>query len=176
MGVRCISVKMKSLLKAVDEESWQILTYLLRERHAEIRELADLVSASSDMEVLIKIKKVINEKAREILGVPILTFKHCKTDPLTNEKITFSWWLREDVIDYLFPAELFDIFDEKDILRVITFIPSHDKKVEVKVEDGFLTISGKEYHREVPLSCPVEKETTQNLNNGILEVILKKVG
>jgi len=176
LSIQCVSLKMKSLLRAVDEKSGQILTHLLRERHARIGELADLISASSDMEVLIKIRKVINEKAREILGMPILTFEHCKTDLLTGEKITFSWWLREEVIDYLYSAELLDIFDEKDALRVITFLPLQDKNVEVKVEDGSLTISGKWYRREIPLFYPVEKKTSKTLNNGILEIILKKVG
>jgi len=167
---------MKSLLSAVDEKSGLILIHLLRERHAGIRELADLISASSDMEVLIKIRKVINKKAKEILGMPILTFEHCKTDPLTNEKITFSWWLREKTVNYLYYDELLDIFDEKDALRVITFLPSQDRNVEVKVEDGLLAISEKECRREIPLSCPVEKKVTKNFNNGVLEVILKKVG
>ena len=44
-----------------------------------------------------------------------------------------------------------------------------------KVEDSLLVISGKEYHKELPLFCPVEKRVFQTINNGVLEVKLNKV-
>ena len=166
--------KIISLLRAVDEKSRQIITYLLRERHAGIRELADLIYASSDMEVLIRIREVINLKARRMLGESLITFERSKIDPLTGEKITFSWWLKGELIDAYYD-ELLDIFDEKNVLRVITLLPPQEEIVEVEVKDNFLIISGKEYHREVPLFYPVEKRVRKNLNNGILEVKLNKV-
>jgi len=170
------SSKMKSLLGAVDEKSRQIITYLLRERHAGIRELADLIDASSDMELLLRIRKVINLKAQEILGEPLLTFERSKIDPLTSEKITFSWWLKEELIDELHYAELLDIFDEGNVLSVITLLPPQEKKVEVEVKDDFLIISGKEYRKEIPLFYPVKKKVRKNLNNGVLEVKLDIAG
>jgi HSP20 family molecular chaperone IbpA len=174
MSFLYMSRKMKSLLSAVDEKNGRIITYLLRERHTGIRELADLIHASSDMEVLIRIRKVINPKAVEILGKPLFTFERSKIDSLTNEKITFSWWLKEELIDDLYDAELLDIFDEGNILRVITILPPQEKRVEVKVKNDFLIISGKEYHREIPLFYPVKEMVRENLNNAVLEVELKK--
>ena len=176
MSAQSISGKIESLLGAIDEKSEQIVRHLLRKRHAGIGELADLISASSDMEVLIHIRKEINPKARDILGKPILTFEHCKIDPLTGERITFSWWLREALINSFYSAELLDIFDENKILRVVTVLPAHERNVEVKVKDDFLIISGKEYHKEIPLPHSVEKRATKNLKNGVLEVRLRKVG
>jgi len=167
--------KIISLMKAVDEKSRHIITYLSRERHAGIRELADLIYASSDMEVLIRIREVINPKARDIIGEPIITFERSKIDPLTGEKIVFSWWLKEELMDAVYNDGLLDIFDEKNVLKVIVSLPPREESVEVEVKDDFLIISGKEYHREVPLFSSVEKRVRKTLNNGILEVKLNKV-
>jgi len=168
--------KVNSLIKAVDEKSRRMITYFLRKRHAGIRELADLIIASSDMEVLIRIREVINLRAREIVGEPLLTFERFKIDPLTGEKITFSWWLKEELMDDSYYDELLDIFNEEKILRVITLLPSQEREVEVKVKDDFLIIYGKEYHKEIPLFEPVEKKVRKTINNGVLEVKLHKVG
>jgi len=167
--------RVESLLGIVDEKSEQIMKHLLRKRHAGIRELADLVSASSDMEVLVRIRKEINPKAQDILGEPILAFEHCKIDPLTGERITFSWWLREALINSFYSAELLDIFDENRILRVVTVLPAQERGVEVKVKDDLLIVSGKEYHKEIPLPCRVEERATKNIKNRVLEVRLRKL-
>ena len=163
-------------MRAVDEKSRQIITHLLRERHAGIRKLADLICASSDMEVLIRIREVINPKAREVMGEPLITFERSKIDPLTGEKIVFSWWLKEELMDSAYDDKLLDIFDEKNVLRVIASLPPQEENVEVEVKDDFLIISGKEYYREVPLFCPVKKRVRKTFNNGVLEVKLNKVG
>lgn len=167
---------MNSLMKAVDENSRQIITYLLRERHAGIRELADLICASSDMEVLIRIREAINPKAREVIGKPIITFERSKIDPLTGEKIVFSWWLKEELMNSVYNDGLLDIINEKNGLRVITSLPTQEENVEVEVKDDFLIISGKEYYKEIPLFCPVEKRVNKTFNNGVLEVKLNKIG
>jgi len=163
-------------MTAVDEKSRQIITYLLRERHAGIRELADLIFASSHMEVLIRIREVINPKAREVMGEPFITFEHSKIDPLTGEKIAFCWWLKEEPRGVAYDDRLLDIFEENNILRVIAFLPPQEENVEVEVKDDLLIISGKEYYREIPLFYPVEKKVRKIINNGVLEVKLDKVG
>jgi HSP20 family molecular chaperone IbpA len=159
----------------VDEKSRQIITYLLKERHAGIRELTNLICASSDMEVLIRIREIINPKAREVIGEPIITFERSKIDPLTGEKIVFSWWMTEELANSAHDDELVDIMDEKNLLRVIASLPPQEENVDVKVEDSLLIISGKEYYKEVPLFCPVEKKADKTINNGVLEVKLNKV-
>ena len=169
------SVNMDQVMNALDEKSVQILIYLLKERHAGIRKLADLINASSDMEVLVKIREVINPKVQETMGQPLIIFEPSKLDPLTGEKITFSWWLNEELIDDIPNGKLFDLHDEKDALRVIASIPlQEDVKVEVK--DNFLIIAGKKYYQEVLLTSAVEGNVKKTVNNGVLEVVLKKSG
>jgi hypothetical protein len=166
---------MNQVVNALDEKSVQILIYLLKERHAGIRKLADLINASSDMEVLVKIREVINPKVQETMGQPLIIFEPSKLDPLTGEKITFSWWLNEELIDNIPNGKLFDLHDEKDALRVIASIPlQEDVKVEVK--DNFLIIAGKKYYQEVLLTSAVEGNVKKTVNNGVLEVVLKKSG
>ena len=169
------SKKMSLLTRTVDEKSRQIITYLLKERYAGIRELTNLICASSDMEVLIRIREIINPKAREVIGEPIITFERSKIDPLTGEKIVFSWWMTEELANSAHDDELVDIMDEKNLLRVIASLPPQEENVDVKVEDSLLIISGKEYYKEVPLFCPVEKKADKTINNGVLEVKLNKV-
>lgn len=176
MNVLTKSSKMNPLMRAVDGKSRQIITYLLRKRHAGIRELADLICASSDMEVLMRIREIINPKAREAMGEPLITFERSKIDPLTGEKIVFSWWLKEELMDSVYDDGLIDVFDEKNVLRVIAFLPPQEENVQVEVKDDFLIISGKEYYKEVPLFCPVKKMVRKTINNGVLEVKLNKVG
>jgi len=168
--------KANILMRTLDEKSRQIITYLLRERHAGIRKLADVICASSDMEVLIRIREVINPKAREVIGEPIITFERSKIDPLTGEKIVFSWWLKEEPMNNVYNNGLIDILDEKNVLRVIASLPLQEENVEVKVKDNFLIIFGKEYYREVPLFYPVETKVRKTINNSVLEVKLNKIG
>lgn len=168
------TMNMNRFMSELDENSRQITAHLLRERHAEIRKLADLIYASSDMEVLIRIKEIINPKAQKIIGAPLITFERSKIDPLTGEKITFSWWLNEKLMDNISNDKLLDIHYEKEVLRVTVSLPLQEEDVKVEVKDNFLIISGKEYYRKVPLFCSVEKKVTKTVNNGTLEVMLKK--
>lgn len=163
------------LINAVDEKSRQIITYFLREQHAGIRKLAALIHASSDMEVLIRIREIINPKARQIIHAPLITFERSKIDPFTGEKIAFSWWVNEDLIDNTRNDRLLDILDEKNALRIIVSLPLEEKDVKVEVKENFLIISGKKYCQKVPLFCSVKGEVGKTINNGVLEVTLNKV-
>lgn len=167
--------KVNVLMRTVDEKSRQIIGYFLRERHAEIRSLANLIYAPSDMDVLIRIREVINPRAQKIMGEPLITFEKSKIDPLTGEKITFSWWLKEELIEDVHHERLLDVFDEEDCLRVVTCLPPQERAVNVEVKNNFLIIFGKRYYNEVPLFCPVESKFTKTINNGILEVKLNKI-
>lgn len=169
------SVNTNQVMNTLDEKSVQILIYILKEKHAGIRKLADLIHASSDMEVLVKIREVINPKFKETMGQPLIIFEPSKLDPLTGEKITFSWWLNEELMDYIPNGKLLDVYEEKDTLRVIASIPlQEDVKLEVK--DNFLIIAGKKYYQEVLLTSAVEGNVKKTVNNGVLEVVLKKSG
>ncbi len=168
--------KIISLMKAVDEKSRQIITYLLRERHAGIRKLADLIHASSDMEVLIRIREVINPKAQKVFGKLLIKFERSKIDPLTGEKVVFHWWLTEDLIEHKDNESPLDIFEEKNGLRVITCLPPQEENINIEVRNDLLIISGKEYHKEILLLYPVEKMVKKTINNGILEIKLNRIG
>ncbi|MDO9575714.1 MAG: hypothetical protein Q7J55_04225, partial [bacterium] len=116
---------MDKLLEFLDEKSRQILMFLWWNRHAEIGELAQLVSASTDMEVLSKLKEVINPTAEKILGRKIVEFAESRIDQVTGEKVLFSWWLVGE------PAQigtsdkpLMDVFDEKDGVTIIAQLPA----------------------------------------------------
>ena len=170
------SVNTNQVMNTLDEKSVQILIYLLKEKHAGIRKLADLIHASSDMEVLVKIREVINPKFKEIVGQPLIIFERSRLDPLTGEKITFSWWLNEELMDYIPNGKLLDVYEEKDTLRVIASIPLQEEDVKVEVKDNFLIIAGKKYYQEVLLTSAVEGNVKKTVNNGVLEVVLKKSG
>ena len=144
--------KAEALIKGVDEKSKQIVTYLARERHARIRELTDLICASSDMEVLMRIREIINPKAQEITGKPAIKFERSKIDSLTGEKIVFNWWINEELTDSA-QDDFVDVMDEKGILRIVVALPPQEKNVEVKVKDSLLIVSGKEYYKEVSFFC-----------------------
>ena len=167
--------KVETLVNGVDEKSKQIVTYLARERHARIKELTDLICASSDMEVLMRIREIINPKAQEITVKPAIKFERSKIDPLTGGKIVFNWWINEELTDSAHD-DFVDVMDEKGILRIVVALPPQEKNVEVKVNGSLLVISGKEYYKEVPLFCNVEKKADVTLNNGVLEIKLSKVG
>jgi hypothetical protein len=43
------------------------------------------------MDILLKIREIINPTAEKIIGYPILSFESLKVDRETGEKVTFSW-------------------------------------------------------------------------------------
>jgi HSP20 family molecular chaperone IbpA len=174
-GSNLDAVNMNQVMNALDK-SVQILIYLLKERHAGIRKLVNLINASSDMEVLVKIRGVINPKVQETMGQPLIIFEQSKLDPLTGEKITFSWWLDEELIDNIPNGKLLNSYDEKDSLRVVASIPLQEEDIEVEVKDNFLIIVGKNYYQKVALTSVVEGNVKKTANNGVLEVVLKKSG
>ncbi|MCR4435947.1 MAG: hypothetical protein QHH06_08800 [Clostridiales bacterium] len=55
-------------LEALDEKSRKIFWYLRDQRHARLSELTDFIGASGDMEVLCRLKEVMNPAAVRILG------------------------------------------------------------------------------------------------------------
>jgi len=114
------------LVEALDEKSRAMLWHLWWYRHAEISELRELIDAPGDFEVLHRLKGVINEKAEVLWGRPIVGFEQSKNDPLTGQKILFSWWFLDEEIA---PASvggrpLVDVFNEKDYVALIAQLPA----------------------------------------------------
>ena len=170
------SEKLHLLMASVDAKSQLMIEYFLRNRYVGIRKLADLIHADSDMEVLTRVREVINPKAQEILGFPLLNFERSKIDPVTGEKIAFSWWLVEELNGFVEDDEILDVFNEKDRIRVVACLPPHLSNVAVEVRDDSLILSGEDYYREIPLLYSVGEKIEKTWNNGILEVRLKILG
>lgn len=114
------------LFEVLDEKSRAILWHLWWHRHAEISELRELIDASGDFEVLRRLREVINEKAQQLWGKPIVGFKQSKIDPLSGEKVLFSWWFldEENVPISGRDRPLVDVFNEKDGVTVIAQLPT----------------------------------------------------
>ncbi len=164
-------------MSSLDDKSREIVWYFLRNRHGGIRELAELINASTDMDVLTRVKEVINPKAEDIFGKPLLEFEESKIDSFTGDKILFTWWLLED-FPFQERNDMVDIFDEKDHLRVITELPGveeDDIKVEVKGDLLVISTNNNKYFRKAPLFYSVGDEVERTYKNGVLEVRLKKI-
>ena len=136
-------------LHNLDEKSRAILCYLWWHRHAEISELRNIGDTADDFEVLFRLKEVINSKSESLWGKPIVSFEQSKIDPLTGEKVLFSWWYmdEEDVFVTGLDSSLVDVFNEKDTVTIIAQLPA-----------------------SVDLAAP-----DMQFKNGILRITLKKV-
>ncbi|MBU2497217.1 MAG: hypothetical protein KJ767_04115 [Nanoarchaeota archaeon] len=168
------SSEINKLMQALDNKSKAIVLYTLQNRYAKIRELSNLTS-EDDSQTLTRIKEVINSKAREILDKPLLIFKESKIDFFSGEKILFSWWLAEEINLVKREKEMLDIFDEKDILRVVAEMPGIDKKnLKLTLYNNTLKVYADPYNKEIPLFYPIQKIANKSYKNGILEVTLIK--
>ena len=163
-------------MNSLDERSREIIWYFLRNRHANIRKLATHIHASTDQDVLTRVRDVINPKAEEIFGKRMLNFEESRIDPFTGDKILFSWWLADDLPLREFNDAL-DIFDEKDQLIVIMELPGvREEEINVGVEGDVLRISADGYLKRIPLFYTVENKVISTYKNGVLEVRLRKNG
>lgn len=136
-------------MDSLDDKSRQILWHLWWHRHAHLDELADLIGASTDMEVLSRLREVINPAAERILGEPVLEFSESRIDPISGDKVLFSWWLVEEGQLLARGGEhLVDLFDEKDHIVIIAELPPSvrlcpeglPKGAEVAYRNGILKI------------------------------------
>jgi HSP20 family molecular chaperone IbpA len=121
-----IKEDLTQLLAALDERSRAVLWHLWWCRHAEISQLRDLIDAASDFEVLYRLKDVINKQAQKLWGKPAVRFEQSRIDPLTGEKVLFSWWFldEENVLVSVSDKPLVDVFNEKDSVTVIAQLPT----------------------------------------------------
>jgi len=164
------------IVTKLDADSKEILWFLYENRHARIDTLAKLIEADTHMDILLKIREIINPTAEKIIGYPILSFESSKVDWETGEKVTFSWWLagqphRER------KEPLLDIFDEDDGLVVyLELLAIKEDKLRLSVANNKLIIDAdKDYHKEILLPALVNaKSITKRYKNNILEVRLKK--
>jgi len=164
------------IVTKLDDDSKEILWFLYENRHAGIDTLAKLIEAPIHMDVLLKIREIINPTAEKVIGYPILSFESSRVDWETGENVTFSWWLagqphRER------REPLLDIFDEDaELVVYLELIGIKEDKLRLSVANNKLIIdTDKNYHEEIPLPAVVNADSfTKRYNNNILEVKLKK--
>lgn len=109
-----------SLLNVLDEKSRALLWHLWWYHHADIAELRNLIRAEQDFEILSRLTEVINKKANEILGRPMVGFKDKHLDPLSGENVLFNWWfLEEEGPFWQKKDELLDFFTEKNNVTIV---------------------------------------------------------
>ncbi|MDA2929111.1 Hsp20 family protein [Acidobacteria bacterium AH-259-O06] len=148
-------------------ESQSILFHIWEARHATIQELAKLYDAPNHMEVLHRIRNIMNPVSEKVVGFPILVFERSKiidpavgyghnqrnlvnvyerskADPVTGgEKVLFSWWItgeREAKKESIKP--LMDLFDEEDhIVFVMELRGVEEKDIEVTIDGDHLKLS-----------------------------------
>jgi len=172
---------MDKLIKELDSVSQDILLFTWQNRHATIKELAHLYNAPNHMDVLHRIRNIINPISERVIGFPVLVFQRCKVDEPTGEKVMFSWWIiGGDKSEKSNEKTLLDIFDEGDHLNIIMELKG--AKVEdilLGVDKDKFTLSCKtpesNHYEEVSLPARVDSEgITRRYHNNILEVKLQK--
>jgi hypothetical protein len=132
------------LLQVLDKKSRALLWHLWWHRHADISELRELIDAANDFEVLHLLKGVINEQALRLQGRPVVSFEQSKIDPLSGEKVLFSWWLLDEenvpIPDGNKP--LVDMFNEKGSISIIAQVPTSvdPAHVEFWYKNGILKV------------------------------------
>ena len=164
---------LSNFVEVLDETSKEIVWYLLRNRHAGIRELADLINAKADQDVLTRVRDVINPASEEVFGRPMLRFEKSRIDHVTGEKILFSWWL--EGIPLPSPDGLVDVFNEGDSLLVVMEMPGFEEKdVKIEVKGGILVVSAGNCCKKTPLFYAIDGRIDSTYKNGVLEIRLKK--
>ena len=167
---------LNKIVTELDADSKGILWFLYENRHARIDTLAKLIEAPTHMDILLKIREIINPTAEKIIGYPILSFESSKVDRETGEKVLFSWWLAGQPHKER-KEPLLDIFDEDaDLIVYLELLAIKEDKLRLSVANNKLIIDAdKDYHKEISLPAVVNKNSfTKRYKNNILEVRLKK--
>ena len=173
--------EIKQVLEQIDPESQEILFYLWEKGHANIDELSSLYEAPNHMDILFKIREVINPTAERLLGYSLLTFERSKKDEATGKIITYSWW----IIGKRQPKEeikepIVDIFNEGHYLSIIMeLMDVREEEIKVEVIKDKLSIfsnrKSKLYNHQIPLPFEVKAEgLTKRYNNNLLEIKVRK--
>jgi len=132
--------------KGLDEKSRSILMYLGEKGYATLDEMSAATN-SSHFEVLYRLKEVIIPESVNQFGVPLVTFMESGIDPLTGERILFSWWLNDGFL-------------------------KETGQVEVTEEDDAVIVTMELAGSDLPRSM----RASATCKHGILEILVKKGG
>lgn len=172
-----------NVLEQLDPQSQEIVDYLWLNRHATIVELADLIDAPTHMDVLLRIKSVINPTAEKVIGSPLLVFERSRVDDETGEVVPFNWWLiaRTVIKERGKRATRVDVFDEGDRIDIVadlTGIGEEDIKLSITGDRVVLSAGSEDekYYEEIALPGEVDPdELMRTCHNNILALSLKKL-
>ena len=158
----------------LDEKSREIILYIMRNRHASIRELSEIINAPNDNHTLTKIRGVINRVSENVLGKEILVFEENKFDLLAGEKILFSWWLDEDFAKEK-PSSFIDVFDSGDSIKIIADMKIDEENMHIIAKNNNVAIySNSKLQEKIRLPHNVTGVIRKSYTNGILELVLEK--
>jgi hypothetical protein len=132
------------LMEGWDDKSKAIVWHLYQRRHANIEELSEAVCASH-YEVLSRLKEIIMPESKKIFGESIVRFEKSKMDKASGEKISFSWWIVDEMPVL---GKGLELFHECDRVLIVADLPN------VKLQD------------------PID--VSARYKNGILEISIKK--
>ena len=164
------------LMPHLDADAESIVWFLWQRRHATVGELAQHARMPSQMDVLLKIREVINPVAEDVLGFPLLVFVPARTDALTGRNVPNSWWLvgARRTQEQQRPEVTVDTFHEADGFRVLACLACGEARdVSVSFCGAAVEISSDGGGRpaRVPLPAGLEPENCrQTFRNGILEL------
>lgn len=135
-------------LNVLDEKSRKIFWYLRFHSHVRLAELTDLIGASSDMEVLYRLREIINPAAVKMFGKPLLEFSESRIDRITGRKVLFNWWLLDITEDNQPPQgekgkPLVDLFEDDDHIIIVTELSRSvtvSDRVKLDQRNGILSI------------------------------------
>jgi hypothetical protein len=132
--------------KRFDQTSRSILMYLSEKGYATLDEMSAATN-SSHFEVLHRLKEVIIPESVKLSGIPLVTFMESGIDPLTGEKILFSWWLNDGFL-------------------------KESGQVEVTEDDDAIIVTMERAGSDLPRSM----RASASCKNGILEILVNKGG
>jgi len=174
-----------NVLKELDPQSQEIVSYLWQNRHATIVELADLIDAPSHMDVLLRIKGVINPTAEKVIGCPLLVFEKSRVDDETGGVVPFSWWLiaRTVLKETDKGATRVDIFDDGDRIDIVADFSSsglREEDITLRIAGDRVILSAEagdeKYYEEIALPGEVNPDTfMRTCHNNILALSLQKL-
>lgn len=138
--------KMGDFFERLDEESRSLLLFLYEKGHATLNELSTL-TRSSHFEVLYRLQEIVIPESMHQYGRPLVSFAESRIDPLTGERISFSWWWNDELI--------------------------HESgQIEMTEEDKTLTITADLAGSELPRRM----RASASFKHGVLEIRVNKGG
>ena len=137
------------------------------------------------MDVLLRIKGVINPTAEKVIGSPMLVFERSRVDDETGEMVLFSWWLITQMVikETDKKATRVDIFDEEDRIDLVADLSGlgiREEDITLRIVGDRVVLSAKagdeKYYEEIALPSEVNTdEFMRACHNNILALSLQKL-